>query len=167
MIAVIKWPLQLAAYVIFWVVVIGLSVAPPYTYSDPDLAQLKVNVIHAAKPVGGCRQLSREELQELAPNMRQPRSCPRERNLLHLEIELDGEVILNQTVSPSGLWADGPATVYEKFAVEPGTHELAVRMADTGDLDQFDYAQRKTIELAPAQNFVVNFISSEGKFLLE
>lgn len=167
MIAIVKWPLQLVAFGVFWFVVIGLSVAPPYHYSDPEMAQIKVNIIHAATPVGGCRKRSREELEELAPNMRRPTICPRERNTLDLEIELDGETLVLQKARPSGLWGDGPGSIYEKFAVKPGRHQISIKMRDSGNEDVWDYVQEATIDLQPSQNFVVNFATSKGIFLLK
>ncbi len=167
MLLAIKIPLQIIVGAAFWLLVIGLSQAPSYTYSDPALAQIKVSIIHASKPVGECRRLTAVELAELPPNMRKPSRCPRERHPVYLELSLDGQTILSSLAQPSGLYRDGPASIYDKFEVTPGKHFLIVKMRDSGIVDGFDYIQEIEIELDPAQNFVVNFDSAEKVFRLK
>ena len=159
-----KYLLQALAYVAFIVVVGFLSVAPRYQHADPDKAVIKIAFSHAAERKEPCRQLTPEEIARLAPNMRRPTQCGRERLPVLVELEMDGEVIYRAEEIATGLWNDGPSTIYRKFTVAPGTYELVARLRDKRDTVGFDYEQQATVELTAGQNFVVGFRSETGGF---
>jgi hypothetical protein len=70
-------------------------------------------------------------------------------------------------VSPSGFADDGPATVYQRFVVPPGRHELTARLRDSRRTEGFDYEARAEVELAAQQNFVVDFQARAGGFIFK
>lgn len=145
--------------------VIGLfSVWPEYRMLQEDQALVSVTFSHAAKRVGECRQLTQEELSELPPNMRKPNSCPRERHPMYVELRADGEVLLSETLLPSGMWSDGKANVYSRTTLTAGIHELFVGMNDSGSSDSFDYELSSTVEIVPGQNLVVDFDGLSNTF---
>jgi hypothetical protein len=164
-------PLPLAAqavsYALFALLLGYFSVNPAYTYIDPDSAVIKLSFNHAGARAGECRQLTPEEIAELAPNMRRPVDCPRKRVPLLVELEMDGVPLYRASVSPSGFADDGPATVYERFVVPPGRHELTARLRDSRRTEGFDYEARAEVELAAQQNFVVDFQAKAGGFIFK
>ena len=156
---------QTIAYVLFAAVVGYFATSPAYTHLDPGKAVIKMNFSHAGQHKVECRQLTQEELNQLAPNMRRLQDCPRERVPLLVELELDGEIIYRRALSPSGLAGDGASTAYEKFAVDPGRHHLVARLRDSRRREGFDYSRVEDIMLLPQQNFVIDFRPELGGFL--
>jgi len=157
--------LQVLAYAAFGVFIGYFAAAPEYTHWNPDKALLKLSFSHAAQPIRECRRLTPEEIAALPPNMRVPADCPRERVPLLIELEMDGEVLYRAQHEPTGLWGDGPATVYQKFAVSAGPHTLVARLRDSNRDEGYDYQQHSDIVLQPQQNFVVDFRPNLGGFL--
>lgn len=141
------------------------SADPPYVHFPPDQAMIRLSFAHGAERRGECRQLTAEELQRLAPNMRVPTVCPRERLPVFVELELDGELLYRAELPPTGLNSDGPSRAYESFAVQPGRHTLAVRLRDTARTDGFDYDRVAEVELAPRQHLVIDFRADIGGFV--
>lgn len=158
---------QIATYAAFGLLLGHFSAAPSYTWIDPESAVIRLSFNHAGERVAECRQLSPEEIARLAPNMRQPLDCPRARVPLLVELTLDGDVLYRAAALPSGLADDGPATVYERFLVAPGTHEIGARLRDSRRTEGFDYAGRVQVELAAGQNFVVDFRAGTGGFIFK
>ena len=162
-------PLQLISQAIVYsglAVLLGYcSSTPVYTHVDPEQAMLKLSFSHAGQPVVECRRLTAEELAALAPNMRRPVDCPRERMPLLVELELDGELLYRGWHDPTGLWSDGPSTVYRRFIIRPGRHKLTARLRDGRRNEGFDYQHSEVIELSAQQNFVVDFRPNSGGFI--
>ena len=140
------------------------SASPSYSNHPGDQALLKLSLSHAGKPKGECRRFSAEEIAEMAPNMRRAMDCPRERVPLYVELELDGELLYHAELPPSGIAGDGSSSVYQRFVVEPGRHRLAARLRDSNRESGFDYTHEAVVELAPRQNFVVDFKAATGGF---
>jgi hypothetical protein len=156
---------QAIAYALFAVAIGYFATRPAYTHLDPDKALIKLSFSHAGQRKGECRRLTPEELAELAPNMRRPLDCPRERLPLRVELLLDGETVFQGELPPSGLAGDGASTVYRKFPVAPGQHRLTARLRDTARAEGFDYESEQDIVLEPRQVFVVDFKSALGGFI--
>ena len=156
---------QAIAYTLFAVVIGYFATKPTYTYLEPGKAQIKLSFGHAGDHKTECRQLTQEELNKLAPNMRRPLDCPRGRLPVLIELELDGELLYSEALSPSGLAGDGVSTAYQTFAVEPGQHRLVARLRDSNRSEGFDYEKVSAITLSPHQNFVIDFHPSRGGFL--
>jgi hypothetical protein len=159
-----KYALQAALYGAFVAGIGYFSVAPAYRHVDPGLAVIKLAFSHATERREACRKLTPAEVAKLAPNMRRSTACERERLPLLVELELDDELVYRAEVNPSGLWKDGPATVYQKLLVQPGSHELVARLRDARDTAGFNYDQSASIELVPGQNFVIGFRAEAGGF---
>jgi len=162
-----RYVLQGMAYAAFITVLGYFSVAPAYRYLPPDKAVIKLAFSHAAERRVPCRKLSPAEIAELAPNMRKPEACERERLPLLVELEMDGELIYRAEERPTGLWKDGASTVYRKFVVAPGKHRVLARLRDSRDAVAFDYEQDAEVDLAPQQNFVIGFRKTTGGFTFQ
>lgn len=138
---------------------------PRFTYFPAEQAQIMLSFAHGAQRKGECRKLSAEEIAELAPNMRRPEICPRERLPVLVELTLDGQALYRESLPPSGLSGDGPSQVHQRFVVEPGSHEITVRLRDSARSEGFDYERSETITLRERQNFVIDFRSDRGGFV--
>ena len=155
---------QVIAYVLFAVVVGYFSASPVYTYLDPDKGLIKMNFSHAGQPKQKCRRYTQEELDQLAPNMRKPMDCPRERVPLLVELEINGELRFKQAIPPSGIAGDGASTVYQKFQVPSGSHTVSVRMRDSRREQGYDYTTEKVVNIESEQVLVIDFEPETGGF---
>lgn len=147
-------------------VVIGiLSRWPVYTHFPPDKAMITISFTVGGKPKGACHKLSREELLKLAPNMRRPTVCPRERRPVKVELAVDGKPIYSAVLPPTGLAKDGPSRVYRGFPVEPGKRRIVARLIDSDRKTGFDYEKSIDVTLRPRQDFIVDFQRDAGGFV--
>ena len=162
----LRYGLQILAYAAFAVVVGYLSFWPRYHYANPDYAVIKVSFSHAAERVVPCVKLTPEEVAALAPNMRRTEQCERQRLPLLLELDVDGVSVLQIAAPPSGLWEDGPASVYERFDLPPGEHELVARLRDTARDDGWDYTLAETVRLEKGRYLTVSFKAETGGFTI-
>lgn len=160
----LKLFLQFVAYAVIAALLGYFATMPPYRYADPELASIKLSLSHAADRIEPCRQLTQKEIAELAANMRRTEACERERLPLRLELDIDGDTVLMLTAMPSGVWNDGPASIYERFDVLPGAHELSVRLRDTARTSGWDYQKTATVNLEPGRYFTITFKPETGGF---
>ena len=141
------------------------SANPPYTHFPSDQAMVRLSFAHGADRRGECRRRTPEELGNLAPNMRTPMVCPRERLPVLVELEIDGAPLYAAELPPSGLNKDGPSRAYQSFSVAPGRHVLIARLRDTARSEGFDYEQSVAVDLAAGQHLVVDFRADIGGFV--
>lgn len=156
---------QAIVYLGFAVLIGFFSDAPVYRHFSGDKAVLTLSFSHGAKRKGDCRKLSREELEKLAPNMRKPVSCPRERLPVVVRIEIDGRELFAASLAPTGLSGDGASSIYRKFVIPPGSHQIVARLRDSKREQGYDYETRQTVHLAPAQNLALDFRPDIGGFV--
>lgn len=151
---------QVALYGAFAAFIGYFATSPKYRQIPDDVALIKLSISH----LGGreCRKRTPEELAKLAPNMRAAMDCPRERSDIRLEVDLDGQSVFQTVMHPTGLYKDGVSTVYKRFEVKAGTHQLAVRMNDNVDKAGTTFHKEAQIRLAPAQVMVVDFNPDRG-----
>ena len=147
-------------------VLIGyFATAPVYQQFPEGMAQLKLSFAHGAKRVKACRRLTPQEIAKLPPNERRPNTCERKRVAVHVQLDVDGKRLLDTLLEPIGLAGDGPARIYRKFAVEPGTHMVVARLRDSRSTDGFDYETRREVFLAAGQNVAIDFKADAGGFI--
>lgn len=144
-------------YLAFAVLLGVFANGPSYTHLPADQAMIKLSFAHGGSHKQACRRRTAEEIAALPPNMRKVFDCPRERVAVLVELRLDGDELYRAELQPTGLAGDGPSRVYARFAVVPGRHVLEARLRDTPRSEGFDYVRKEVIELAPLQNFVVDF----------
>jgi hypothetical protein len=143
------------------------SVYPRYRNLEPDQALLKLSFTHAGQLAQDCRQRTSEELAKLAPNMRAPMQCTRARSPVTVELTLDGRVLAHRVQQPSGLSHDGASTLYERFTVPAGEHELSVKFNDSLRTPGYPYVREEEVELRPGQVLVVDFNPQKGGILIQ
>lgn len=156
--------MQLALYVAFAAFLGWLSASPAYDYASASRAVVKLSLSHAAHRVKPCVKLSPQEIAALPPNMRRPEVCERERLPLAVELLIDDAVVVRIDAPPSGLWNDGPASVYERFEVDAGTHTVTARLRDSSRDEGWDYEHSEQVTLVPGRYFTVSFRAESGGF---
>lgn len=159
-----KIALQVLMFVAFAAFVGYLSASPSYHYASSELTTVKLSLSHAANRVKPCVRLTPQEISELAPNMRRPERCERERLPLSVEVDIDGETVIRIVAPPSGLWNDSPASVYERFDIAPGPHEVTARLRDTARDKGWDYSHTEQVDLGAGQYFTITFRPETGGF---
>ncbi|HYM02847.1 MAG TPA: hypothetical protein VET85_07865 [Stellaceae bacterium] len=147
---------QAISYALF-MALIAYGTSAAYTHFPPDKALIKLSFTHGAARPTDCRRLSAEELAKLSPNMRRPVECARGRLPVFTELIVDDVLLLSESLPPTGLSHDGQSRIYRGFVVAPGHHRLVVRLRDTARASGFDYSRTAEIDLAPQQNFVIDF----------
>jgi len=155
---------QLALYAPLMVVLGYFSTEPRFSAVAPDQALVRVSFIHATQRKQACRERSADELAKLAPNMRAAQDCPRERSPLLVEIELDGKVVLQREVQPSGLRRDGNVAVYQRLVLPAGRHRIVARLRDRAE-GAFNFAGEQTVELAGGGVLIIDFNAEKGGFV--
>lgn len=133
---------------------------PVYRQIPDDIAVIKVSFSHLGDRE--CRKRTPEELAKLAPNMRAPMDCPRERSDIRFELDIDGESAVRHVLHPTGLYKDGISTMYRRLYIKAGTHKIAARMQDNVKQEGWKFAHEESVELKAAQNLVIDFHPDKG-----
>jgi len=161
------WIGQALLYGLFALIIGYFSSSPPYRHLPADQALIKLSFSHEGKLVAACRQRSAEELAKLAPNMRAPMDCPRERSPVGVEIDLDGTPVYRHVATPSGLSKDGASTVYHRIPVQAGQHRLAIRLNDDARSAGFNFHREELVTLKPGKVLVIDFSQEAGGITLQ
>lgn len=158
---------QIALYAAFAGVIGHFSSAPTYRNLPPDQALIKLSFSHHGKRVAECHKRSAEELAKLAPNMRAPMECQRERSPVTVQIALDGQPLFAGVAPPAGLSKDGVSTMYRRFQVPAGEHLLSVKLNDNVRVKDFNYQREEKVTLKPAQILVVDLNADKGGLVFQ
>jgi len=158
---------QTVFYSVIGLAVIYFADSPPYRYFPDDQALIKMSFKHTGQRVESCKRIRSDEIAKLPPGERKPTKCERGRNLLVVEVLVDGEFVYRETLTASGLFSDGPAKVYLTEAVSLGAHEITVRMNDSGRPDGFDFEKTAVINLQPREILVIDFAPEYGGFIFK
>lgn len=156
--------LQVLLLAAFAAVIGYFADSPEYRYADPGTAVIKLSLNHAARRVKPCVRLSPEEVAKLAPNMRRTESCERERLALIVELDIDGRTLVTARAEPSGVWGDGPASIYQKIALPPGQYRLSARLRDSDRVTGWDYEYSARLRLDAGRYRTVTFNAESGGF---
>ncbi len=160
----VQYAVQTLCFGVFAAFIAVLSAWPPYDYRPAGAAVVKLSLSHAAERVRPCVTLTPQEVAALAPNMRQTERCERARLPLTVELDIDGQTLVRIEAPPSGLWNDGPASVYETFEAPPGTHVLTARLRDSARPDGWDYSATERVVFRAGRYFTVTFAAENGGF---
>lgn len=153
----IRYARQLGAYVAFAVFIVWFANGPAFQVLKPQEAMVSLTFSHAGQRIGECRTLSQDELNTLAPNMRKPNDCPRERHPVRIRLTANDDLLLEETLLPSGIWRDGKSNVYLRMTVTSGEYQFLVAMNDSGSDNGFDVEEVATVSVAAGQNLVISY----------
>jgi len=156
--------LQGVNYTVFMALVWYFSFSPPYRQLADDHAVVTLAFGHAAKRVAECKIFSPEELAKLAPNMRKPMDCPRERSPVTIEFRVNNELAVKEIYQAPGLYQDQSVDIYRNIKVPQGEHRLSVWMNDDVNIDGPTFQMERTVNLQPAQRLVVKFDANKNAF---
>ena len=159
--------LQIVNYTLFMGLVWYFSFNPPYRQLAEDKAVVTPAFGHAAKRIYECNVLSQEELNKLAPNMRKPMDCPRERSPVTIELRLDGELAAREVIRAPGLYQDQSVDVYRNIKLPRGEHVLSVWMNDDVNAEGPTYQFEQSVSLQPAQRLVLSFDANKNGFTVD
>ena len=158
----VRYLLQACNYFVFMALVWYFSAAPAVRILDDDEAVLTIAFAHAGQLREPCRELTQEELNQLAPNMRKLEDCPRERSPVTIEALVDGELVYRDVLDPPGLFDDGGVDVYFSAKIPAGKHVLTLRMNDSVRVEGFNHELERPVDIEPEQVLLVGFDSTRG-----
>lgn len=164
---IIRYGLQAFNYLLFIGVVWYFSIQPPYHQLEDDQAVITLSFTHATKIREACRKLSQEELMKLAPNMRLPTSCPRERSPLNIELYLDEKLLIKEVLQPLGFHKDQGVSLFKSIKVKAGEHVFRVWMNDDVNVDGPTYHYKEKINLKPEQLLLLDFDAGKKGFFVK
>ena len=143
------------------------SVWPGFALLEPGEAIVSLSFSHAGQRVGECRQLTQQELERLAPNMRKPSDCPRERHDVFVSFAVDDAVLYQQTLPPSGIWRDGKSNIYQRLTLDAGEHRFRIVMNDSGTAPVANHERDLNVTLRPQQNLLISFDGLQQQFVFD
>ncbi len=161
----VRYLLQAVNLFLFIALIAAFSSGPTVRQLEEGMAVITLAFGHAGEPVRACHKRTPEELAALAPNMRAPMDCPRERSIIKVELLMDGELIHNIVAPPPGAFKDQGVDVYENVTVPEGHHEFTVRMNDDAQTEGFTYSNNYSVNLAPAQLLFIDFSQQKNGFI--
>lgn len=138
-----------------------------YRFHPEDRTGLIFSIKHLGERKVPCIQRTPEELAKLPYYQRKPMDCQPERHPVYVEMSLDGEKKVSRIIAPGGFRDDGPAIVYKKQILTPGTHHVVIKMSDTGKPDAIDYVFDGKVELNSGRMTVIDFNEQKRDFVLQ
>ena len=120
-------------------------------------AVVKLSLRHTSQLIGECQTLSEEALARLPANMRHAELCPRERSPVDIQLLINDEEVLHETIIPSDFQKDGRANFYRRLTMPKGQYTLTVRMRDNVELAHFNYASVHALNLNEGEVLVIDF----------
>ncbi len=161
----VRYLLQAVNLFLFMALIAAFSSGPTVRQLEEGMAVVTLAFGHAGQPVRACHKRTPEELAALAPNMRAPMDCPRERSTLRVELFMDGKLIHDLTAPPPGAFKDQGVDIYENVTVPIGRHTFTVRMKDNDQSEDFIYSNDYSVNLAAAQLLFIDFSQQENGFI--
>jgi hypothetical protein len=134
-----------------------------YTFFEQDESQLRFSLKHPGKIKQKCTEEEikafQEEMEKKLKHMRMTEPvCGRERFPVYVEVFVDNRQLLSREYMPRGLSGDMPSFAYEVISIEPGSHEILVKMRDSGRTEGFDKIFRKRdVNFRPGYVVVIDF----------
>lgn len=145
---------------------IGYFAANPVWRQVPaGEAQIKLAIAHGGQRARECHRLTPEELSKLPSTERRPNDCSRERLPVKVQISIDGKLLYQDLLPPTGWSRDGVSRAYRKFLVPAGHHVIDATLTDSRRTAGADYAAHLDADLKPWQNLAIDFNAEQGGFI--
>lgn len=149
-------------YALFMGAIGYFSTSPAYTHLSPDEALIKLSFSHAGQHIGACRQRTPEEIAKLPMTQRKVTTiCPRERENVVVELEMDGKQLYHGVLEPGGFSHSSISSIYRRIPVKAGIHTLKAGLNDNGG-DHFNYVYEEKVDLAPGRIMLIDFQEGTG-----
>jgi hypothetical protein len=141
-----------------------VGVASDLGYASPSNpgSELAVSFKHPGQMSENCEELSEEELADVPIHMRKATQCERERSPVRLRVRVDGQIVVDSSSAPSGIWSDRPSVTVERVAVETGEHTVRVEIGDGPDPKEWGFVEERKVEFTPDHRRVVLFERVDG-----
>lgn len=160
-----RYLLQAINYTVFMAIIGYFATSPSIQIIAEDEAMITIAFAHAGILREPCRKLSDEELAKLAPNMRKPEECPRERSPVVIKAILDGKTFYDRKLQPPGIFGDGGVDIFFSGKVPAGKHHLEIKMNDSVRIEGFNHVFEQDIDIEPAKILLVEFNPLKGFFI--
>ncbi len=125
-------------------------------------SELVVSFKHPGAVAEKCREVSEEELAARPVHMRKALDCERKRSAVRLRVGVDGAEILRKDFPPTGLWGDGSSVAVERIPLGVGEHAVSIEIGDTGDPDEWNLSESRSLEFTADAKRVVIFDRVSG-----
>ena len=142
----------------------------PWRAAPDDLALIRLDWRARGERVEECRPPTPEEIAERPAHMRPREICEGKVTPYALRVEVDGEVVINDTIHGAGAREDRPLYVAREIAVRPGSREVRI------DFDRIDDRSERrasgitpsvrlagSFRLTPRQVLVVTYDAERGR----
>lgn len=129
---------------------------PTFSPLPPGYGQLKLSMAHLTERLEPCVELTPEEIAALPPNMRVIERCPRARAHAFIELEANGQLLLQESVRPVGLARGGRTYLQDHWGLPAGNYTLRLRLRDTPREEGFDKVQELSMQIAPGESVLLN-----------
>ena len=148
-----------AAAVLAVIVAVGVGVVSDIGYALPTVegSELVVTFKHPGQVSERCRELTPEEKERLPVHMRRDRACDRARASVRMRVRVDGDLVVNGTFAPKGIWHDGNSVAVKVIPLSIGEHTVEVEIGDSHDPDEWRYRTVKALEFTADARRVVAF----------
>lgn len=131
--------------------------------------QLTLAIARLTDRVRPCRELSEAERQALPPTRRVREVCERERQPLFARLALDGRVLFERRLAPSGLHADGRVYRIERWLLPAGEYTVKLVLDTVAGEDRAEHgtpvARTLTFGLEPGRSAVIDVGDHEIELL--
>ncbi len=128
-----------------------LSQRPGFAPIPAGHAELRISLAHRAERTEQCRQLTEAEREALPPTRRVTEVCERGRASTYLEVRRNDQVVVSETIRPSGLHGDGRAYYLAFMPVPAGEHLIALSLSDGDGPEAFRIEQQFPVRLAAGE----------------
>ena len=138
---------QTATWLGLAALVAALAQGPAFSPVAEGHGELRLSMAHLAERLVPCRPLTEEERQALPPTRRVTEICEPGRSPTVIELRLDDELLIRETVTAAGWHDDGRAYLVTTFAVPAGEHRLRMSLRDTPRDEGFDMEKEFILRL--------------------
>jgi hypothetical protein len=145
-------------------IVLGLAAAAnrPATAALPGDSQVRLALAHRGQLMAEAGSLPPEVADRLPPGVDPAAVLGGERFPVQLQLEVDGERVLERSYRPGGLRREGSVYALETWWLRPGQHALLVRLMDDGAGWRTAFAG--TVALEPGQALVLVYDAARAAF---
>ena len=161
----VRYAGQVAAYAAIAALVGYFSTQPSFANLGPDAALLKLSFIHAGQPLKPCRRYTSAELAKMPTTRRRPTDCERGRWPVTVELDLDGQPLYRGRTSPPGCGTTARPRCMRASRFPPAGTGSMRGSGTTARSRASTIPAPRIVELAPGENFVVDFSAAAGGFV--